>query len=179
MNRLFLPRILTALGIVLVLSGLHIPDARAQEFGRIADLETNVAYFYHARPGEPTVQVSVWGTVPRPGIYEVPDTTELDKLLTMAGGVPLEPRTENQNRPEVTVRLFRPRAGGQRSLLFKAPMDSMLAGTAPRYPQLGDNDILVVETETDRSFTWRDGLTVGSSLISVALLIVRIIDIQN
>ena len=164
---------------MLMATGGGAPVVHAQEFGRIAELETNVAYFYHARPGEPTVQVSVWGTVPRPGIYEVPDTTELDKLITMAGGVPMEPRSENQNRPEVTVRLFRPRGGGTRSLLFEAPMDSMLAGTAPGYPALGDNDILVVETETDQAFTWRDGLSIGSSLISVALLIVRIVDIQR
>lgn len=155
------------------------PDVHAQEFGRIADLETNVAYFYHARPGEPTVQVSVWGTVPRPGIYEVPDTTELDKLLTMAGGVPLEPRPDNQDRPEVTIRLFRPRAGGDRSLLFEAKMDSMLAGTAARYPSLEDNDVLVVETVTDRNLELRDFLSIGSSLLTLGLIVVRIIDIRN
>lgn len=179
MNASLLSRGLAVLVFVLGAAGLGTSNAHAQEFGRIAELETNVAYFYHARPGEPTVQVSVWGTVPRPGIYEVPDTTEIDKLLTMAGGVPLEPRSEGQDRPEVTIRLFRPRDGGQRSLLFEAPMDSMLAGTAPSYPNLGDNDILVVETKTDRSFTWRDGLSIGSSLLSVGLLIVRIIDIRN
>lgn len=149
--------------------------AQAQGFGRIAETESNVAYFYHARPGEATVQVSVWGTVPRPGIYELPDTTDLDKLLTMAGGAPMEARQEGREPPRITVRLYRPQ-GGERARIFEAPLERMLEGEA-QYPALRDDDIIVVETvRSQQPFTWRDALSVVSSLGTLTLLALRIFD---
>lgn len=147
--------------------------AHAQSFGRIAETESNVAYFYHARPGEATVQVSVWGTIPRPGIYEIPDTTDLDKLLTMAGGAPLEARQEGREPPQITVRLYRSQQG-ERSLQFESPLRQMLEGE-PQYPALRDDDIVVVETVRAREpFGWRDALSVASALGSLTLLALRI-----
>lgn len=154
-------------------------DVQAQEFGRLQEMreQTNVAYFYHAQPGDATVQVQVWGTVPRPGIYEVPDTTDLGKLLTMAGGAPLEPRPESQDRPEITVRLYRPTDAGQ-ALLFESPIEQMLSGEK-HFRNMQDNDVLVVETVEQRDFTWRDVLSFSGTALSLGLLVVRIIDIRN
>ncbi len=154
------------------------PAVQAQEFGRLQEMKdrSNVAYFYHAAPGEATVQVSVWGA-PRPGIYEVSDTTALDELVTMAGGIPLEPRPENQKRPEITVRLYRPKATG-RTLLFEAPFEEILSGEE-QFEGLKDSDILVVETVEQTQFTWRDALSFSSTALSLGLLVVRIIDIRG
>lgn len=152
------------------------PSASGQGFGRIEETQSNVAYFYHARPGEATVQVSVWGTVARPGIYEIPDSTELDKLLTMAGGAPMEPRQENREASKVMVRMYRPEGDGERSLLFESNLDAMLAGDVT-YPTLRDDDIVTVETIRPRGrFTWRDALSVLSSVGTVTLLALRIFD---
>lgn len=163
-------------GLLLVLcvgGGLAPPEARGQAFGRVEETKSNVAYFYHARPGEATVQVSVWGTIPRPGIYEVPDTTDLDKLLTMAGGAPLEARQEDREPPSITVRVYRS-AAGDRSKIFEAPLDEMLKGDAS-YPSLRDDDIVVVETVRPKQpFGWRDVLSVASTLASLTLLGLRI-----
>jgi len=163
-------------GLLLVFcvgGGLAPPDARGQAFGRVEETNSNVAYFYHARPGEATVQVSVWGTIPRPGIYEVPDTTDLDKLLTMAGGAPLEARREDREPPTITVRVYRPE-DGDRSEIFEAPLDEMLRGTAS-YPSLRDDDIVVVETVRPKQpFGWRDVLSVASTLGTLTLLGLRI-----
>lgn len=148
--------------------------SQAQEFGRFSETKSNVAYFYHAKPGQATVQISVWGTVPRPGIYEVPDTTELGKLLTMAGGLPIEPRQENRDPAKITVRLYRSE-GGSRRLLFKARADSMLRGPVT-YPPLQENDIVVVETvQSRRDFGWRDVLSIASTLGTLTLLGLRIL----
>lgn len=171
-------RMLLLVGLLMagVGSGLG-PSAQAQEFGRLQELETNVAYFFHARPGEATIQVSVWGTVPAPGIYEVPDSTDLDKLLTMAGGAPLQPRPERQDRPEITVRVFRPQQS-ERTLLFEARIEEILSGSKG-FNQFQDNDVLVVESVEQESFTWRDLLSFSSTAISLALLVVRIVRIRQ
>ena len=164
------PLIVGLLGVLVV---LPTGEVQGQAFGRVEETKSNVAYFYHAQPGEATVQVSVWGTIPRPGIYEVPDTTDLDKLLTMAGGAPLQAYQENRTPPKITVRVYRP-DGGDRSKIFEAPLDEMLRGTAS-YPALRDNDIVVVETMTfKRPFGWRDALSLVSTLASLTLLGLRI-----
>ena len=160
---------LLALGPVLPASG--------QGFGRIEETQSNVAYFYHAQPGEATVQISVWGTIPRPGIYEIPDSTDLDKLLTMAGGAPLDARQENRDAPTITVRVYRPQEGADdRRLLFESKLERMLAGEV-QYPILRDDDIVVVETiQPKPPFSWRDALSVVSSLGTLTILALRIFD---
>lgn len=170
-------RTLLMMGALLMLAGLttlSLPtDARGQAFGRVEETKSNVAYFYHARPGEATVQLSVWGTVPRPGIYEIPDTTDLDKLLTMAGGAPLEARQEGQKAPSITVRVYRPEKNG-RAQIFEAPLERMLQGNTT-YPSLQDNDIVVVETVRPKQpFGWRDMLSILSTLGTLTLLGLRI-----
>jgi hypothetical protein len=169
---------LRSVAVVLLLLGVANPigveTAQAQAFGRVQETESNVSYFYHARPGEATVQVSLWGTVPRPGIYEVPDTTDLDKLLTMAGGAPMEARQENREAPTITVRVYRPEAG-KRSKIFERRLENMLTGDT-QYPALRDDDIVVVETVTPKQpFGWRDVLSVVSTLASLTLLGLRIL----
>lgn len=160
------------------MSGVVSPiEARGQAFGRIAETETNVAYFFFARPGEATVQVSLWG-VPQSGIYEVPDGTDLDKLLTMAGGAPIGPRQENQKRPKVTIRLYRPDASRTDPIL-EVPLEEMLSGTAT-YPALEDDDIIVLEViQPAEGFGWRDGLSLVTTAASVTLLTLRIIRFSN
>ena len=155
--------------------------AQGQEFGRLQEMreQTNVAYFYFAEPGKATVQVQVQGTVPRPGIYEVPDSIDLNRLLTMAGGAAFEPRPENRKRPDITIRVYRPGADAeQRGKLLEASFEEVVAGEK-QFRQFRDDDIIVVETVQERRFTVRDIFTFSSSLFSLALLIVRIIEIGN
>jgi hypothetical protein len=149
----------------------------AQEFGRIAETETNVAYFFFAQPGQATVQVSVWGA-PRPGIYEIPDGTDLDKLLTMAGGAPLGPRQENRKPPRITIRLYRP-AQSREAPIFEAPLEAMLSGDAT-YPTLEDDDIVVLEViQPTPGFGWRDALSIVTTAASLTLLTLRILRFSN
>lgn len=123
--RSFLALLLIGVGVW----GITGKGVQAQEFGRLQEMkeQTNVAYFYFARPGEATVQVQVQGTVPRPGIYEVSDSTDLNKLLTMAGGAGLQRRPENRDRPDILVRVYRPEAQG-RTLLLEASYEQLLSG---------------------------------------------------
>jgi hypothetical protein len=157
---------------IMGLAALSVPDgAQGQAFGRIEETESNVAYFFHARPGEATIQVSLWGTIPQSGIYEVPDTTNLNKLLAMAGGIPAEARRKQQKAPQTTVQVYRQKQG-ERTRIFEARLSEMLESEVPT---LRDNDIVVVETVTFRTpFDWRDILSVLSTLGTLALVALRI-----
>lgn len=159
------------LGTLLIASLGPVPVG-AQSLDRIDETRSTVRYFYFARPGEATVQVSVWGTVPQPGIYEIPLGTDLERLLTMAGGTANEPRTEDVER-QTTVRLYRPR-GGARELLYEASVEELLRETS-RYPELQDEDVMVVETTVDEQFRLRDVFTYVSGIATVVLLIDRLV----
>ena len=151
------------------------PAATAQSLDRLQELEANVAYYSYARPGDATVQVSVWGTVGNTGLYEVPEDTRLDKLLTMAGGAPIDARQRGQDPDDVRITLYRTGDDGSRTIVYEEPLENLVQN--PEYPALQDNDILVVELERARSpFRFRDILGIVSSLASLALLGLRIFD---
>ena len=141
-------------------------------YNRIEETNSNVAYFYHARPGEPTIQVSVWGTVPQSGIYEVPENTPLDKLLTMAGGAPVQALQENQEA-DITMRLFREQAAGRRQKIYEASLEQLLHD-ANTPPALQNEDVLVVETRLDTDIGWLDVLSVLGSVASLAWTVERV-----
>lgn len=172
-------RSLVRLGVAIVLlgglAGLHPADVAGQTFGRIEDTETNLAYFYYARPGEATIQVSVWGSVSQTGILEVPDTTDLHTLLTLAGGAPgIGKRRENRDPPEVIVRLYRKKQG-ERTKIFESEVEDVMTG-AKAPPTLQENDVVMVETIEQRHFGFRDALSIASSIGSIILLALRLRD---
>jgi len=152
------------------------PTAQAQEFGRIQETNTNTAYFFYGQPGEATVQVYVWGAA-QAGIYEIPDSTSLARLLTMTGGVARGERQEGQKRPRITVRLFRPTQSREDPLL-ETRAQQVLRGNVGA-PPLQENDIVVIETIQPSQFTWQDGLSILSTTASLALLVLRILRFRD
>jgi len=171
-------RLPTVVGMLLAAAVIvgAAPTAQAQEFGRIQETKTNAAYFYYAQPGEATVQVYVWGAA-QAGIYEIPDNTSLARLLTMTGGVARGEREEGQKRPRITVRLFRPDQSREEPLL-ETRAQRVLQGNVEA-PQLREDDIIVIETIQPSQFTWRDGLSITSTLLSFTLLVLRILRFRN
>ena len=146
-------------------------QAQAQSFDRIDKTRTNTAFFFFAQPGDATIQVSLWGSVPLPGIYEVPVGTNLDKLLTMAGG-PTQELRESRTRHEINIRLFREQGSG-RVMMYEAPLERMLVETQA-YPVLQDFDVVTLDTIVHRGFSWRDALTVITSVAATALVVDQI-----
>lgn len=164
--------IIFALTVLCVLC--TVLPSHAQEFGRIEQTESNVAYFYFAEKGEATIQVLVWGTVSRPGIYEVGTDTQIDRLLTMAGGAPIPVEQEDRDPAEITISLHRPDGNGNKAKVFEARIQELLAPETA-YPPLNDNDILVVETyQPGRDFGWRDALSLISSVGTLTLIGLRL-----
>jgi len=166
-------RFASVLGAVLLLLGA-VPSVQAQEFGRPSELDTNSAYFFYARPGDATIQVNVLG-VRLSGLYEIPEGTDLSRLLALSGGMGLQPRTDREEPPEITIRLYRSTQPGGGDPTFEARYDEILRGRAEG-PVLEENDVVMVDVVQPSEFTFSQGLSIVSTLTSVALIIVRILD---
>ncbi|MDX1546413.1 MAG: hypothetical protein R3247_05465 [Rhodothermales bacterium] len=155
-----------------VLGGLCAPLVQAQEFKRLEELVAmGVSHHVFARQGEPTIQVLVLGSVGAPGVYEIGTGVELDQLLALSGGMSFESTEGSVTR--VTIRLFR-EGSGQRSLVYEAPMERLLAEPG-LYPLLQEGDVLTVEAVTVAGgrFGWRDALSILTSALSMAILFER------
>ena len=159
--------------LLFVLAGLAATAAAQPSYGVVEDRQTNVpAYFFHVLPGEATISVYVWGTVPAPGLYDVGAGTDLGALLALAGGPALLPEQDDRE-VTTTVRLYR-FEGSERRLAYEATVEGILVEA--RFPALRDGDIVEVETaitEVD-AFTWQDAFTIITGVAAVALAVERI-----
>ena len=81
---------------VLFLIPLQRCAAQLQQNGSITNLPvySQAAYYNTAKPGDVMMQVNIWGFVAKPGRYEVPATTDLIQLISLAGGPQLYSRME-------------------------------------------------------------------------------------
>ena len=153
-------------GLVLPISGV-----RAQNLGGVGVPPTGVQVF--ASPGEATVQVLVLNSLGGSGVFQVGLDTRLDELLVVSGAA-VQQQIRGEKRT-TTVRLYR-EGGGARTLVYEAPLEEMLRAPG-EYPNLQDGDIFTVETVVDPptpKFTWRDGLSIVSSVSTVVLLVMRL-----
>lgn len=170
---------LRLVSLLAMLAGVWAPFASAQTFGEVEERRsTSQAYFVHVLPGEATVVVSVWGTVQRPGTYEVSAGTDMGEVLSLAGGpilAPLRQVADTDVDREVRVRLYRV-AGEARTMLYDAPLAEMVSAPGA-YPTLADGDVVEVQTnETElRRWTWRDSLTVGSLAVTTLSVVTQFI----
>lgn len=141
--------------------------ATAQQTQRVTEIQSNSSLFYHAIPGEPTVQVGVIGTVKLPGVYIVPTATRLDGLLAMTGGPQASIAPDVKH--EITVRLFRG-VDAQRQIIYSALIEDLYENPGD-YPLLADGDVFVVDTKVNRTFSWRDAALILTSVSTFALAV--------
>lgn len=161
---------LAALAVAAALPAAAQPADGVDRFSRIQQLQSNSpGYHFHGLPGEATTRVYLWGAVPAPGTYIVPDETDLSGLLSLAGGPVNAPFDEAQLDRTTTVRLFRG-AAGQRQLLYEAPVEEFVRDPAAA-PALLEDDVVEVETR-DRRFTpgWTFRETLAVVTVSVAVI---------
>lgn len=156
---------------VFLLTLVALSPARAQNFGRVEAMNSNVpSYFYHVQPGDATLQVEVMGPVRSPGLYIVSAGTTLNELLALSGGPALAARAQATSRT-VIVRLRRLGSGGS-APIYEAEIDDaaiVLEGA----PSLADGDVLGIEIVERRRFAWRDIFTVVNTAALIALAIER------
>ena len=165
---MYLPR-MPLLAAGLFFSLLAVAPAYAQ----IAPSTQGAAVYRYVEPGNPTMDVRVWGAVGRPGVYQVARDTDLIALLTLAGG-PMISVDDDRVRRNVSVQVTRG-DGASRARVAEMPLEELTFGTA-RLPDLQNGDVVTVNVVSRSRFTWRDALTVVSSAGTVALLVLRISD---
>lgn len=127
----------------------------------------NAGYYDYSDPFSVNFKVSVWGYVPHPGRYNVPQNITLIDLLSYAGG-------PNDNAHLEDLRLYRLRPDGTQELL-KFNYDDLWRGEqlldeSREIVQLLAGDIIVVPGEPRLYFKDWFGITVSTIGILVSLL---------
>jgi protein involved in polysaccharide export with SLBB domain len=161
-------RFLLLCGLLAVMS--H--EAQAQ----VVTASPQVAVYRYAVPGQPTMDVRVWGAVRTPGTYQVELDQDLIGVLTMAGG-PAYSREQGNEEREVTIRLSRT-TDAARTVIYEAPLEQLF-GAQSNYPSLQDGDIVTVDVEYQQRFGWRDAATIFSSIGTVAVIVLNIIRLSE
>lgn len=125
-----------------------------------------------ARPGQPTITVYLWGTVGSPGVWRVERDMDLVRFLSVVqvpgiGG-------EDQNvRRNFKLRIYRRVYGtddGDRREVYTEDVSNLLEGDAKIPPSLQDGDIIAVETQTRRKFSFRTVFEVVRTTASLLTL---------
>ncbi len=117
--------------------------ASAQTRGRLENRQVSPGggYYFNAQPGEITTQISVWGAVARPGIYEVGQGFSLQSVVSMAGGP--SPLMGTDQNLQLRMTVYR-----QSQVVYESTVEE-LALQVEASPGLLDGDI--VEIRPDRT----------------------------
>lgn len=138
-------------------------------------ISQGTSYHVFAQPGEATMEILVLGDAAS-GVYVVGEGVNLSKFLALVGGAGGE-RTSPDVEVNKTIRLLR-EEGGQRAVVYEAPLEELLRNPAG-YPSLRGGDVFTVETEVRQRFRLRETLSIVSSLASLTLLTIRLIEATN
>lgn len=145
----------------------------SESFAVIDERQTNIpAYFYHVLPGEATIQVYLWGVVSTPGAYVVAAQTDLEEILSLAGGPRLEV-DRDEYIDEMFIRLYREQ-NGRRDMIYEATREEMIANPSV-YPDLKSGDVIEVAAYQKRRTTFRDYLTLTGAVAAIGLTIERLV----
>jgi hypothetical protein len=113
------------------------------------------------------VPVSIWGEVRTPGYYNVPDGSDVTRLISYAGGP-----TEFANLG--TVRLTRPGAGGDDAVDVDAYLDT---GDVAKSPVLQPGDTVYVRR--NKKYTWREFVKIVSELAVIAGTVLLYVEVTG
>lgn len=151
---------------ILLVLGLYAAPISAQ------DLPSSESFIHtFARPGQPTIQVYIMGSVGTAGIWRIEQDTDLIELLS-AANVSGFGENPPDHRTRVNLRIYRTNSD-TRAMAYEARLDDVLAEGAT-YPPLEEGDVLEVETQRRRTL----GIALASQVIgaasSLTLLILRL-----
>lgn len=152
-----------ALGLLVL-----VPAARAQS--------TTVLGQYvqvYARPGHPTIDVFVWGSVGVPGIWRVEPEVDLVELLSVVR-VPGVGVDEAGIHQQTRLQIFREQ-GGRRVEIYNEEVEYLLS-EARTYPVLQEGDILEVVTQRR---TKVNVLTVSQIVGTLSSLVVLVLSLAE
>ncbi|HRE40591.1 MAG TPA: SLBB domain-containing protein [Ignavibacteria bacterium] len=150
-----------------------------EQVGRPDILGNTTGGFYnYSDPNKVNIEVSVWGYVKYSGKYLIPEGSTIQDLISYAGGPTIDAELKD-------IRLFRPKndsLGITKDQIIKLDYDDLFwnenlgSSTNKNNPILSPGDVLVFPGEPKLFFADKLSLylAVGSTLISLAILILNI-----
>ena len=132
-------------------------------FGTQGPQTSQASYYYIAKPGELTMQVNLWGDVQKPGRYEIPITTDLIQLISLAGGP-----TREANLSEVQISRFSRSSAGIQKYQVKVNLADFFKTEEAKLALL-HGDAIYIDYETRLNI--RDAITIISTAALVTIAI--------
>ncbi|HKJ81749.1 MAG TPA: SLBB domain-containing protein [Ignavibacteriaceae bacterium] len=130
-------------------------------------------FFDYSDPSTVNIKVAVWGFVKYPGKYIIPSYSNVNDLLSYAGGPEDAARLQE-------MRIIRTNADSSQTIIpldYKDILFNLNVKNNPQAPLLHAGDVLMVTGEPRLYF--KDylsiGLSVVSTLISIATLVVLVV----
>ncbi len=159
---------LAMLGLLSVLMGVQSSSAQISELDRS---RLNQAAFYnYTEQGDVTIRVHVWGAVRFPGLYEIPRSSLLSDLISLAGGPQASERAQRSTRL-VQLKLHRQEGSGtEKTVVFSSAMENEII-VANEDPILADGDVLTFEATIRQGFRWRDLFPIVSMVGTIVLIL--------
>ena len=108
--------------------------------------------------------VYVWGAVRNPGYFEVGPEVDAVRLLALAGGPQGDGARAQNVVTDATVIITRPGAG----TVYQASLEAFVTGAD--VPDLSDGDALQVEVVQRSRFTFRDALSVATTVGTLVII---------
>ena len=164
-------------GLAIYESGLHAvygpgaapPVLEDEDVVEVTALvSTAPGYHVHTVPGEETVVVTAAGAFAAPGRYVVGEGATVGDLAALAGGLAGSVRDADVE-VTTTVRVYR--AGG---VAFESGLTDLYARPTPAL-EGGDVVDLEVVRERQSRFTFSDGLSIVTALLTAAVLTERLL----
>lgn len=131
------------------------------------------AYYDYSDPGGLNIKVSVWGYVKYPGWYIVPDRSNINDLLSYAGGI-----SDDSNIDE--MRIFRVNSDSSQEMLLYNYDDLWWNETLQqnlKIPTMQPADVLIVPGRP--RWYWQNYLTLTLSIVGVLLSLATLIVTVN
>lgn len=159
----------TLLTVLLLLVVTSAASAQSIDYER--SRYSPAAYYKYEQEGDVTILVSVWGAVKNPGLYEVPQSTQLNKIVSLAGG-PSSGTHRFGTDEEMTIRLLREDPSGRREVVFERHLEDDLFVPEENIA-LRPGDIITFERSITEKFIWRDAFTIVSGVATLGLVLER------
>lgn len=139
-------------------------------------------YFNYSDPGKVNIEVKVLGGVRYPGIYLVPEGTNVIELLSLSGNVIHQETADNIKLIRTTQQIGKLSARHIITLNYRELFeDDELKSINTLNPVLNHGDILVVPMNPERTFWdfFKDFSLVITPLATLATLIVSVISLSR
>lgn len=117
-------------------------------------------YFNINKDKRMTIQVNFVGGVVRPGIHHVPDNTHLLEAIALAGGV-----QPDSDPGKITIR--RKRKDNAKFDTIRFDMGDILADRESPYPELRNNDTVMIDSRSHTAENLIMGLSIVGSIVAL------------